>query len=271
MAKHDDDNNVLKSRLPPSLALMFSAVLGLLLATPVANAQYDGGGSFAMGQFYGQQAMSRAILDGVNRNHRSSGRSSDNAHGMREEPQRPPMRRNRPSTSSDFTIANDPAIAAEVKREYLKSIRARNGDRIAANIERAFDHKSVRVAFSESATPYGLRTDDYADVFAAYLVVMWMTANQTEPPAVADVQAVSAQTHDVFAQSAQRWTSQQRQMQAEGMMYETVSALYARQSAQRVGDTATLQKMAAAAQRNFLKNGLDLQAMVIDGSGLVRQ
>lgn len=269
MARHHD--NAVNTR-PWSLRILpLFIAFDLLLAASAANAQYDGGGSFAMGQFYGQQAMSRSILDGINRNHRASERANRAARGEVEERRSEPVRISRHSSPADFAIADDPEVSAAVKRQYLDGVRARSGERVAANIERAFDYKDVRTAFAESATPYGLRTDDYADVFAAYLVVMWMTANQVDAPAASDVRAVSDQTHGIFAPSARQWTSRQRQMQAEGMMYEIVSALYARQSAQRVGDTATLQKMAAAAQRNFLKNGLNLQAMMIDGSGLVRR
>lgn len=185
---------------------------------------------------------------------------------------RPPARGAAPAFDAvDFSIGNDPAVSSEARRTFLDSIRRTNSERVVNAIAAEFNRKDVRSAFRDEAGPYGLRGDDYGDVFTAYMITMWLIANQAPLPDVASVRAVNEQSHAVLAHNGLRGGRRERQLTAEGMMYELVSAIYARQEAERVGDGATLDRMAMLARKKFLRSGMDLQAMVISDAGLVRR
>lgn len=171
----------------------------------------------------------------------------------------------------DFSIARDPAVSREARRDFIDSIRRANGERIAGLIDASFDRKSVYAAFREIAGPYGLRADDYGDVFAAYMVAMWMVANQAPPPADELVRSVNDQAHWVLGRGSLQGSRRERQRAAETMMYELVSAIYGQQEAERVGDVDTLDRMAMLARRKFLRSGLDLTAMTLGPDGMVRR
>lgn len=184
-----------------------------------------------------------------------------------------PSSRHAPPLSGqvDFFVRFDPAVSVEARRDFLDSVRRRNSERVVNAIAAEFDRKDVRRAFRDEAGPYGLRGDDYGDVFAAYMVTMWLVANQAPLPDVGAVRAVNEQAHEVLAYNGLQGSRRERQLAAEGMMYELVSAIYARQEAERVGDTATLDRMARLARAKFMKSGMDLQAMVISDAGMVRR
>lgn len=239
-----------------------------LLLPGWAAAQYDGGASLAIASNNVQFMQSTLMQNELARVGQGAYRSQSNARYV---PRGAVAATPGAGSASNLRVDADPRVSAQVRSEFLDNIRKRSGDRVAAQVEQTFDRKDVRSAFSEAAGPYGLRADDYGDVFAGYLVLMWMTANRAGLPNLDQVRAVRRQTHGMFARDGVKGTRQQRQMQAEGMMYEVVAMIYARQEAERAGNTAALQDMAANAQTKFLKHGLDLQAMSLNGAGLVRR
>lgn len=171
----------------------------------------------------------------------------------------------------DFSIARDPDVSRQARRDFIASIRRANGERIAGLIDESFGRKSVYAGFREIAGPYGLIADDYGDVFAAYMVTMWMVANQAPAPPVDWVRAVSDQAHGVLGRGSLQGSPRERQRVAETMMYELVSAIYGRQEAQRVDDVDTLDRMAVLARGKFLRSGLDLVEMRLGPDGMVRR
>ncbi|HEY0179232.1 MAG TPA: hypothetical protein VGC30_06325 [Dokdonella sp.] len=176
------------------------------------------------------------------------------------------------ATPADLRVGRDPRVSAQVWKGFIDGIRERSGADVADRVSATFRRKDVRSAFDEAARPYGLRSDDYGDVFAGYLVTLWMTANQAPLPGVREVRSVDGQVHGYLACSGVPADPRQRQLQAEQMMYEVVATIYARQEAERSGNRRALADMAANAQRNFLAHGLNLQAMTLrEGSGLVRR
>lgn len=173
--------------------------------------------------------------------------------------------------ASLFSVGADLRASVDAKRDFIASIRRTSGDRVADLIAADFDRRDVRAAFREIAGPYGLRSDDYGDVFTAYVIVMWMVANQAPAPTFDVVQAVNAQSHDVLARDGLREGRIERQLAAEGMMYELVAATYGRQEAERVGDVGTLNRMATLARRKFLRSNMDLTDMALGRDGMVRR
>lgn len=171
----------------------------------------------------------------------------------------------------EFRLRFDPQVSEEARMDYLRTIRQTYGDRIASAFEAEYERKGVRRAFDEIVGPYGLHGDDYGDVFAGYVLAMWMIANQTAPPDPRSARAVAEQARWVLGQDGLQRSWRDRQYAAESMMYETVSAIYGRQEAERVGDVETLDRMSALARRKFLRSNMDLTDMVLSDEGLVRR
>lgn len=184
---------------------------------------------------------------------------------------RMPANSSRTWDTSAFSVGTDRSASVDAKRDFIASIRRTSGDRVADLISEDFDRRDVRAAFREIAGPYGLRPDDYGDVFTAYMIVMWMVANRAPAPSRDVVQAVNAQSHDVLARDGLREGRIERQLVAEGMMYELVAATYGRQEAERVGDVRTLSRMATLARNKFLRSNLDLTRMALGADGMVRR
>lgn len=173
--------------------------------------------------------------------------------------------------AADFHVGSDPHASEEARRGFIASIRRTSGERVARLIDADFARRGVRQAFQEVAGPYGLRSDDYGDVFAAYMVTMWMVANQAPVPEAWRVQAVNDQAHWMLGATGLQGSRHERQVTAETMMYELVSAIYGRQEAERVGDVDTLDRMASLARRKFLHSNMDLTDMVLGRDGMVRR
>lgn len=173
--------------------------------------------------------------------------------------------------SGQFGIGNDPEASAQARRRFIDSIRRNSGEQVARLIDADFSRRGVREAFREVVGRSGLRSDDYADVFAAWVVTLWMVANRAPEPDVGRVRSVSAQTHRMFDGSASLGDARERQIAGETMMYELVAATFGKREAERVGDSATLDRMANLARRKFLHSDMDLTRMVLTDAGLVRR
>lgn len=237
----------------------------LVAGAPPAIAQYDPGATADLGMYYGQQLTTQLMYDDVNRDNARRDRESLGAG------QHSKGRRAVSAPAQVYAIANDPAVAEQAKRQFVERIRARSGDRVANTIAESFDRKNIRSSFAEQAGPFGLRADNYVDVFSAYLVVMWMTANQAARPTTGQVAGVRAQVEGMLARSGVKGSSRDRQLAAEAMMYELVLSLYSRRAADSTGDKAVLQKMANLTQQSFLKGGFNLQATVLADRGFSRR
>jgi len=168
-----------------------------------------------------------------------------------------------------FEVPSDPAVSAEVKATYIDNIRANNPPQIAAAIAATFQRKPVRVAYLEAASPYGVADRDLRDVTAAYLTVAWMTANKAPRPTRSQVQGLRRQVADDLASRPASSDPRMRQVAAEGMMYQIVSTIYARQEAEKAGDAEALQRMADLTSAAFRKQDLDLRAVALTDRGFI--
>lgn len=192
----------------------------------------------------------------------------DNAATTASQPRRvsPPLPR------SSLAVAHDRDVSAAAWKGYINGVRARSGATTANEIRGVFRSRDVRANFNEMVGPFGLHADDYGDVLSAYVIALWMVANQAPVPNVVQVQTVNGQVHGQLARKPPTGSARQLQMQAEQMMYEVVATIHARQTAERSGNLRALADMAAVAQRSFLARGLDLQGMVLkERVGLVRR
>ncbi|HEY4273941.1 MAG TPA: hypothetical protein VGM68_00535 [Rhizomicrobium sp.] len=168
---------------------------------------------------------------------------------------------------ADFTVPSNPAVSAQVKAAFLDAIRAHNSPEVTAGIADIFQRKPVRAAYLEAASPYDITDRDLRDVVAAYLTVAWMTANKAPLPTREQVQGLRHQVADDLAKVFAAADARTRQTIAEQMMYQIVSTIYARQDAEKAGDSQTLQRMADQTSTAFRTQKLDLRAIALTDQG----
>lgn len=234
-----------------------------LLSCGIASAQWDAGASLSMSNNTGMFMQGYLGTTNLNNSVGAANRKRLGSGYSRSAPA--PV-----IAAPRLGVTYDPAISAEANRSYIDGVRSGYGDGIARAFAAEFERKDVRSAFRDLVRPYGLRLDNYGDVFAGYIATLWSIANQAPAPRAAQVRALSAQASTIFARSLGD-DRHQRQLDAERMMYEAVSATYGREEMERVGDRAGLERMAMQARNKFLRSGMDLQAMVFSERGLVRR
>lgn len=170
----------------------------------------------------------------------------------------------------DLSVRFDRAVSNAVRDEYLASIARASGDRAAQGLRGYYASNDVRALLGSAVRPYGFGTDDLADVTTAYLLVMWMTANDAALPTVAEARGVQAQIHDAFASGAAiPPPANARQRAAESMMYQTVTLIRVREEAQKQRNTAYLVQLADSAQASMARQSFDLRALELTPAGLV--
>jgi hypothetical protein len=171
------------------------------------------------------------------------------------------------ASAASLAIGRDPKVSGELRNEVFSNIEHAAGADTARKVDQTLG--DIQATFSRAVSPYGLHNDDFADVMAAYLVVMWMAANErTTLPNVAQVQAVRSQMQRLYSNGAQPPVEpRQRQLVAETLMYETCLAIGTREN----GSAQAIRNMADSTQRKLSRNGFDMRALALTDAGLVQR
>lgn len=243
-----------------ALLLAISLALGTSAAT-VSAQSYDGSAYFTpvMDSFspaiYGN-VFSKSYMENVGKG------------GARERAPRAP-RSEAGTASIDTRFGFDRSVSADVKNDYIDAIARSSGERPASGLRSYYDSNNVRDLFEVAIAPYGLRSDDLADIAAAHMVVLWMTANDVPPPGKAEVLGVRDQVRAQMADGALPRSGIERQRIGEALMYQTVTLIRVRETAQQGRETAYLAALADSAQDSMQKKSIDLRAMAMTPDGLV--
>lgn len=179
---------------------------------------------------------------------------------------------NQPASAS--TLAYDPSqsVAAEVKREFVAGLSQASPEH-AAQIEQQLARTDLVAEFDREMQPYGLRSGNLGDAFAAYWAAMWAVANAQPFPdkeriAVIRSQLAPALLNNPTVANADDAT---RQRLAEGMIHEAAFALAAHDNAMKGNAPFTAQQLADYADGNLKKKGMDFRAMELTDAGFVRR
>lgn len=170
------------------------------------------------------------------------------------------------SSAPVLLIGHDPGVSKEMRGEVYSNIANAAGADTARKIDQTLG--DIQGTFARAVSPYGLHNDDFADVMAAYLVVMWMSANErTALPPVSNVQAVRAQMHQLYATGSAQppADSHHRQLVAEALMYETCLAIGTRES----GNPQAIRNLADTSQRKLARSGFDMRHLALTDAGLI--
>ncbi len=176
------------------------------------------------------------------------------------------------SSDGDLHVRFDSRISREVRTSYIDSISRENGEQAAQGLRNYYERNDVHRLFETAISPYGLRGDDLADVTTAYVVVMWMTANQSALPSSAEVQGVRAQLHEIMLTEGRvPARAAERQRAAESLIYQTVTLIKVREEAQAQRNEAFLARLADSAQASMARQKFDLRGLSMTTYGLVQR
>ncbi len=165
---------------------------------------------------------------------------------------------------ADFQIGSDPAVSSRVHNLVIGQLAKNKGRAVAEQADHLFGN--VRTTFAKMVRPYGLRDDNFADVMAAYMVVMWMSANQrTTLPPVGQVQAVRDQI--VSTWRSPREDAAQRQTKAEVAMYQICSAVVTREQAVTQNKPEMLATLAQEVRQSLSQQGIDMSRLTLTANG----
>lgn len=170
------------------------------------------------------------------------------------------------SSVADFSVGDDREITAEVRSTFLRGLVEHSGQTTADAIGARLG--DIRESFSSRvAAPYGLRADDFADVMTAYTVIMWTAANrEVDLPTVNQMQGVRRQMRAFLANRPE--SPEQRQLQAETMMYQICMAMMLHEQATTQHKPELLDAMGAELEKSLVQiSGLRQLALTDSGLG----
>ena len=171
-----------------------------------------------------------------------------------------------PSQFERLRFSSSPEVSRRVKAEFTRAL-VRANPQATEEIERTLGQQDVIGDFARDMKPYGLRADHVGDAMTAYWITMWMVANQQPAPDVKKVAVVQRQIGAVVVQNSKiaNSTDSQRQEIGEALIYETMLAFGMLNGAS--GDAAKLKQLADDAQRNMLKQGINMRGLKLTADG----
>ncbi|BBA35315.1 hypothetical protein sS8_3377 [Methylocaldum marinum] len=238
------------------VAFLFAFIVG---TSPVAAQTIDGGAYFSpitdnVQPLIHGSLFSKSYLE-------KKGRGTARSRNL-------PRDAGRATTAGSIPVRFDPAISREVRDEYIASIERSSGTRAARSLGRYYASNDVHALLRKAVSPYGLRIDDFGDVTTAYFAVMWMTANDAPLPGVDEVSGLRMQTHAALADRGRvPDDAVRRQRVAESLMYQTVTLIRVRETAQAAGNRDFLAQLADSAQDAMARQGVDLRALALTDAG----
>lgn len=246
-----------------SMPFVILALLSVL-SMPASRAQTIDGAAYAtpitdnvQPMLYGN-LFSKSYIDRAKSDHAKHARSDKRAAD--------------PSSDAEFAVHFDPRVSREVREDYIAEVERLSGAKAARGLDDYYTANDVHALLRTAVAPYGLRTDDLGDVTTAWLVVMWMTANQASLPALDVVRGVRTQTRAALLDAGRVPAgAEERQRVLETLAYQTVTLISVRESTQASGNQAYLAELADSAQASMRRQDFDLRAMALTRTGMVRR
>jgi hypothetical protein len=263
------------------LYFMYAYLLASLMATGIVPPEYnhnsiyqpqknliadssDYGGGWAVPSLdtsisIGRDAVSRAIFD---RQICKGCRSNDNSNQNSSSSQSKPVQK---SARLDF----QPSLSRRKQNlsRFVEKTRA-NDPQGAAQMAKLFASTDVIEQLGKSIAPYGLRTNNVADVYAVYWTTAWLgSRGRNENLPKSQIIAIKNQATGALSSTAQfsSATDAQKQQFAEALLIQTVlidaSIDYAK------SDPALLSKVKVAISQGAKAMGLELDRMTLTPQG----
>ena len=181
--------------------------------------------------------------------------------------QPPPIVRNAPPPTWNYSIATDRGTSDLARSEYFRRLRPQMSATAAKNMEAVYARKPLRQSFLEIARPLGLSDRDLRDVMTAYLVTGWMVANEAPSPSASQISGVRKEVDGIFKGMSPVTDAGQRQIIGEVIMYGIVGQNYARNEIVASGNKDDLAKFTRKMAGRYKEDGYDFQNLAIDNGG----
>ncbi len=168
------------------------------------------------------------------------------------------------TVQNGLTFRPQAEVSKRVRQRFLNNIRQVNPKAVGP-LTTLFQRQSALSIFGKTVSPYGLQPNNLGDISSAYMVLMWMVANQSNIPQKDQISAVQQTMRPLIAKQFGRLNNAQRQETGEAMVYEILMALSAWDSTK--GNVQRRQQLSDQAHRNLLKRGLDFRSLTLTSSG----
>lgn len=159
------------------------------------------------------------------------------------------------ATVFDTSYRPSATLTARTQRQFLQDLRWSAGAETRRAIETAFAERAPLTIWQDLVAGQRLAPNNVADALAAYWVLNWITANRAYGTAV-DHAPVQRQLASAFANDPNflSFGDAKRQELAEGYMLNFLVEHAALNHAIQTRNTATLNRLAAAAVTRFQQN-----------------
>jgi hypothetical protein len=153
-------------------------------------------------------------------------------------------------------------VLSEVQNGFYNALKPVSKSTAEEVRTKLFSH-DVEKLFGDTVRPFGLKSGDSIDSTTAYLVSMWVIANQAPNPTPRQVAGARQQIGQMLADNGKlNGTAADKQRMSQRMMYETILGLVAFNDPKI--DKAQL---AEATSRNLKRGGLDLKRLSLTNAG----
>lgn len=170
--------------------------------------------------------------------------------------------------ASRLTFTPKASVSRRVKDEFRIAVQRANPDK-AAHIAQVLEQHDVMADFDRDMAPYGLNSTNIADAMTAYWITMWIIATDSPAPKQREIDGIRNQVtaNMLDNQMVRDATDTERQEMTEGLIYETMVALGMLNNAHDTGNQKEIRVMSDNAQRNMLKQGVDMRALRLTRNG----
>ena len=215
--------------------------LTLVLASAPASAQDIG----AFGNWSVQAGLTNVMTDAV----KSAGKGGNRATHSKE----------------SLTYARDPEVSRSAKSALIGLTQKANPAAVG-RLKQSLGEHDIIAMFDRDMRPFGLSSDDLADVFAAFIITNWMIANRADIPRKNAVNAVRNNIANGMGHAIGRLEDKQKQMIAEILVYQTMFSIGARTAA--VDDPDKMRALSDQAQTILEGMGVNARNFQLDENGL---
>ena len=215
--------------------------LTLVLASAMASAQDIG----AFGNWSVQAGLTNVMTDAV----KSAGEGGSRATYSNE----------------SLTYAPDAEVSQSAKSALIGLTQNANPAAVE-RLKQSLREHDIITMFDRDMRPFGLSSNNLADVFAAFIITNWMIANRADIPQKNAVTSVRNNIANGMGHAIGRLEDKQKQMIAEILVYQTMFSIGARTAA--VDDPEKMRALSDQAQAILESMGVNARNYQLDENGL---
>jgi hypothetical protein len=171
-----------------------------------------------------------------------------------------------------LAYASTPEISRAVRLGLLERMRASGGEDAAGKLDAALAQGDMVGQFRGLLPRYGLSPDNFADVYAGYLLLSWEVVSGREPTAP-QVRGTDLQVRAKLASSpvVRGWTDADKQRAAEELIYRAMLSTGWNRLFLKARDTEKLAALKQSVRRSVREMGMDFDRLRLTERGFERR